>query len=620
MSLLEYITQAQVCFLGLGSRDGHSDSPHRIGRAWVEWLADQTQAVGVPIRIEAFQALAGINGTAASGTIGSLSVCLIVPTTPTNTVGSVVHQLLDYGLTPERLVVVHDDCDLEPGRHRLAIRRLSSLGGHNGLRSLTAALDTDQIVRLRLGVGRVQSSVDSFFQDAHPQIETIRAVFPAALHSWLSDRNVKTRLAENRQALSDQWNVYLEQGGRTTVTQLTEQVGRAAGGLSEHPIFIHANTERSIRTLVHFLVQVIRRANARYNSALAAGHLTDPIVQLLERGCPDRLIRAARATQLLPQHFRVDCHLETADGVDRPKLIELNAAGGGLGLDTDSHRLFTGLPVLADQRCLSQPPGPLILNHGFGLSTATAPRRFAFLRQAGPHVIGPENNRLLADLVEAAGSQTARDLTADELTFNGQHLIARGQAVDMLVALTNYGVDERIAGVLSDPVLEAIEAGSLTLFPSPRNLLFASKGFLAALSTADDRLVLGVEPGEWRKVRGFVPWCRCWDAEVADTVTEMRQAGLGFVRKPYFGSGGRRVDILSPLHSLAVPTGATKTADHTVAQIFVPPPTHPCSAGLNFDLLVSVYTEDSRQHLSIFSRVFRGPKASGTSAPVFLID
>lgn len=57
-----------------------------------------------------------------------------------------------YKLAPERLLVVHDEVDLEPGR--LQLRTGGGLAGHNGLRSIAQALGTKEFLRLRIGVGR----------------------------------------------------------------------------------------------------------------------------------------------------------------------------------------------------------------------------------------------------------------------------------------------------------------------------------------------------------------------------------------------------------------------------------------------------------------------------------
>ena len=52
----------------------------------------------------------------------------------------------------ERLLVVHDDVDLEEGR--LQARLGGGLAGHNGLRSIAQALGTPEFLRLRIGIGR----------------------------------------------------------------------------------------------------------------------------------------------------------------------------------------------------------------------------------------------------------------------------------------------------------------------------------------------------------------------------------------------------------------------------------------------------------------------------------
>jgi PTH1 family peptidyl-tRNA hydrolase len=58
-----------------------------------------------------------------------------------------------YGIRPEELLVVVDDLDLPPGQIR--IRRGGSSGGHNGLKSVMAALNgATEFARLRVGIGR----------------------------------------------------------------------------------------------------------------------------------------------------------------------------------------------------------------------------------------------------------------------------------------------------------------------------------------------------------------------------------------------------------------------------------------------------------------------------------
>jgi PTH1 family peptidyl-tRNA hydrolase len=60
--------------------------------------------------------------------------------------------LREFQLTPDNLILVHDDLDLEPGR--LRIKQSGGHGGHNGIKSVIDALGTSQFVRLKVGIGR----------------------------------------------------------------------------------------------------------------------------------------------------------------------------------------------------------------------------------------------------------------------------------------------------------------------------------------------------------------------------------------------------------------------------------------------------------------------------------
>ena len=56
-----------------------------------------------------------------------------------------------YRVEPSRLIVIHDDIDLEFGR--VKVKQGGGHGGHNGLRSITGAIGADYL-RIRGGVGR----------------------------------------------------------------------------------------------------------------------------------------------------------------------------------------------------------------------------------------------------------------------------------------------------------------------------------------------------------------------------------------------------------------------------------------------------------------------------------
>ena len=75
------------------------------------------------------------------------------PLTFMNLSGQAIVGLLQfYKIDPAGLLVAVDDVHLELGR--LRIRSRGSAGGHNGLKSVIAALGSDEFARLRIGVGR----------------------------------------------------------------------------------------------------------------------------------------------------------------------------------------------------------------------------------------------------------------------------------------------------------------------------------------------------------------------------------------------------------------------------------------------------------------------------------
>jgi|SRR5215210_790641 len=85
--------------------------------------------------------------------VDAARLALLKPQTYMNESGrSVAAAARFFKLAPERLLVLHDEVDLEPGR--LQVRLGGGLAGHNGLRSIAQHLKTQEFLRLRVGVGR----------------------------------------------------------------------------------------------------------------------------------------------------------------------------------------------------------------------------------------------------------------------------------------------------------------------------------------------------------------------------------------------------------------------------------------------------------------------------------
>jgi PTH1 family peptidyl-tRNA hydrolase len=94
------------------------------------------------------------------GSVGDAEVRLVKPTTYMNRSGLAVGPLTAIdGFDPsEDLLVVVDDAALEVGRVRF--RPEGSAGGHNGLKSVSGALQSNAFARLRIGVGTKPEGVD----------------------------------------------------------------------------------------------------------------------------------------------------------------------------------------------------------------------------------------------------------------------------------------------------------------------------------------------------------------------------------------------------------------------------------------------------------------------------
>lgn len=94
-----------------------------------------------------------------TGQIDGLAVALLKPQTFVNESGPAVRAALQaFGLDPSYLIVVHDDLDLAFARIR--VRPEGGSGGHNGMRSIIRTLRTDQVPRVKIGLGRPPAGID----------------------------------------------------------------------------------------------------------------------------------------------------------------------------------------------------------------------------------------------------------------------------------------------------------------------------------------------------------------------------------------------------------------------------------------------------------------------------
>lgn len=138
--------------LGLGNPGpDYDDSRHNVGWWAVDRLAYDWDFG--PFRREG-------KAFVSEGTVGDIEVRLMKPTTYMNRSGLAlrpVKEREDFDLKQDLLVVV-DDAALDVGR--LRFRPEGGAGGHNGLKSVSGALQSNEYARLRIGVGQKPDGVD----------------------------------------------------------------------------------------------------------------------------------------------------------------------------------------------------------------------------------------------------------------------------------------------------------------------------------------------------------------------------------------------------------------------------------------------------------------------------
>lgn len=141
--------------VGLGNPgDRYAGNRHNVGAMVV---AELSKRYASPLRAHksrcaAAQVRLGMTST-PGGTLPGPAAVIAVPTSFMNESGGPVKALLGfYGAGPERLVVIHDELDIEAGQVRL--KTGGGEGGHNGLRSISKSLGTREYTRVRVGIGR----------------------------------------------------------------------------------------------------------------------------------------------------------------------------------------------------------------------------------------------------------------------------------------------------------------------------------------------------------------------------------------------------------------------------------------------------------------------------------
>ena len=138
-------TPVSFIIAGLGNPGAqYEKTRHNVGFVAIDYIAEK---LGVRIDRAKFHSLV------AEAKIGNARVLLMKPQTYMNNSGVAIGEAAAfYKITPDRVLILHDEISFEPGMVR--IRRKGSAGGHNGLKSIIAHLASEDFPRVKIGVGK----------------------------------------------------------------------------------------------------------------------------------------------------------------------------------------------------------------------------------------------------------------------------------------------------------------------------------------------------------------------------------------------------------------------------------------------------------------------------------
>ena len=182
--VMQDVELEKYLIVGLGNPGAaYTETRHNVGFNIVQSLAKKHGL--------AFRHATHLIGDVAQGNMREKKVLLLLPTTFMNSSGDAVRRCMDYfKVSLDRLIVVCDDIALPIGTIRM--RAKGGCGGHNGLKSIEAHLNTEHYARLRVGVSAPGSGdladyvLGRFSQEETKVIEDVNVKAIEVLDVWIA--------------------------------------------------------------------------------------------------------------------------------------------------------------------------------------------------------------------------------------------------------------------------------------------------------------------------------------------------------------------------------------------------------------------------------------------------
>ena len=137
--------------IGLGNpEEEYARTRHNMGFDTINKISEK---YNIKVNKSKFNALYG------TGDIEGEKVILLKPQTYMNLSGTAIRDFMNfYKLSPENIIVIFDDLDIEPGI--IKIRKKGGPGTHNGIKSVVNEIKSEDFCRIRIGIGNPEYKND----------------------------------------------------------------------------------------------------------------------------------------------------------------------------------------------------------------------------------------------------------------------------------------------------------------------------------------------------------------------------------------------------------------------------------------------------------------------------